>query len=217
MTLPFEKTDPSEKQYTCFVCGLLFKEAEKFRNHIIEKHQEGREYVKCPLARCGFPVRCVRSHMKSKHPQEPIPTGCQMKAIVWKDARDPKGRKKRSFGFHDGDFVSKKNGKKLHYRSGYELEVYKCLEEMASVVKFDAEPFGIPYWFGGESKKYFPDVMVQFADSHVEIWEIKPASQTAYEVNDAKWTAADKFCEARGWHFEVKTEQGIKLLKQALL
>ncbi|MFX7785115.1 TnsA endonuclease N-terminal domain-containing protein, partial [Acinetobacter baumannii] len=73
---------------------------------------------------------------------------------------------------------------------------------MANVVRFDAEPFGIPYWFGGETKKYFPDVMVQFADGHVEVWEIKPASQTAYEVNDAKWTAADKFCEARGWHFE---------------
>ena len=47
---------------------------------------------------------------------------------------------RRSPDFHDGDFVSKKNGKKLHYRSGYELDVYKCLEEMANVVRFDAEP-----------------------------------------------------------------------------
>lgn len=216
MTLPFEKKDPKERQYTCFVCGRVFKEFEGFKEHIIEKHQEGREYVICPLGRCGAPVRDVRAHFKAKHPSEPPPCGCQMKAIVWKDVRDPKGRKKRSVGFHDGDFASKKNGKKIHFRSGYERDVYECLEQMNEVVKFDAEPFGIPYWFKGENKKYFPDVMVQFADGRVEVWEIKPASQTAYEVNDAKWTAADKFCQSRGWHFEVKTEQGIKLLKQGL-
>jgi hypothetical protein len=217
MTLPFQKPNDAERQYTCFVCGRAYKDFEEFKAHIIEKHQEGREYVLCPLARCGAPVRDVRAHFKVKHPKEPPPKGCQMKAIVWKDQRDPKtGRKKRGMHFNEGDFESAKCGKKLHYRSGYELEVYKCLEQMPNVKRYDAEPFGIPYWFKGEQHTYFPDLSVQFADGRVEVWEIKPSSQTSYEVNDAKWTAADKWCEARGYHFEVKTEQGIRLLRETL-
>lgn len=217
MTLPFQKINEADRQYTCFVCGRAYKDFEEFKKHIIEKHQEGREYVLCPLARCRAPVRDVRAHFKVKHPHEPPPQGCQMKAIVWKDVKDPKSKKKkRGMHFHDGDFPSKKNGKKLHYRSGYELEVYKILEERDDVVRFDAEPFGIPYWFQGENHKYFPDLLVQFRDGHTEVWEIKPQSQTSYDVNDAKWTAADKFCEARGYHFEVKTEQGIKMLRKEL-
>jgi len=217
MTLPFEKPGDKERQYVCFICGRAFKEPNAYRTHIIENHVEGREYVKCPLARCGYPVRDVRSHFKVHHRQEPIPKGCQMKAIVWKDQRDPKsGKKKRGVRFNDGDFMSQKNGKKIHYRSGYELEVYKILEQMEEVVRYDAEPFGIPYWFAGEQKKYFPDLMVQFKDGHVEIWEIKPQSQTSYDLNDAKWTSANQFCEARGYHFEVKTEIGIKQLRRSL-
>lgn len=219
MTLPFEKpfeNSNAKRMWTCFVCGIEHDSFNKYQEHIIEKHDEGRDYVKCPLPRCQAPVRCVSSHFKIKHPTEPIPKGCQMKAIVWRDQKDPKGKKKRKVAFHDGDFVSEKNGKKLHYRSGYELEVYKILEAKKDVVRFHAEPFGIPYWFMGEQKNYFPDLMVEHADGRVEVWEIKPKSQTSYEVNDAKWTAADRYCEARGWHFEVKTEQGIKQLRNQL-
>jgi len=214
MTLPFEKTDPSERQFCCFVCGRAFKQPEEYRQHILEKHEQGRDYVICPLQRCGYPVRDVRSHFKVYHRNEPLPTGCQMKAIVWRDQRDPGGKKKRKMAFRDGDYPSRKNGKKLHYRSGYELQVYECLEGMAHVVKYDVEPFGVPYSFMGEQKTYFPDLMVQFADGHTEVWEIKPSSQTGYEVNEAKWAAADRYCEARGWHFEVKTEKGIQQLRK---
>ena len=216
MTLPFEKPNDAERMWTCFVCGMSFKNPQSYKDHIVEKHEEGRDYVRCPLARCRYPVRDVRAHYKFHHRNEPPPSGCQMKAIIWRDQRDPKTKKKRKMSFHDGDFQSAKNNKKMHYRSGYELEVYKCLEQMQDVVKYDVEPFGVPYWFMGEQKKYFPDLMVQFADGHIEVWEIKPRDQTAYEVKDAKWTAADKYCESRGWHFEVKTEQGIQQLRRQL-
>jgi len=202
--------------YTCFVCGRAYKDFDEFKSHIFEKHDEGRDYVRCPLKRCGAPIRDVRAHFKVKHPSEPPPSGCQMKATVWRDQRDPKTKKKRKVAFHDGDFPSQKNGKKMHYRSGYELEVYQCLEKMEDVVRYHVEPFGVPYWFQGEQKNYFPDLMVEFTDGHIEVWEIKPKQQTAYEVNDAKWTAADRYCEARGWHFEVKTEQGIQQLRSRL-
>jgi hypothetical protein len=216
MTLPFENTNEKERQYVCFVCARGFKCPEEYRNHIIEKHQEGREYVKCPLERCGYPVRDIKSHFAVCHKNEPLPKGCQMKAMIWRDVRDPGGRKKRKIAFKDGDFVSKKNNRKIHYRSGYELQVYECLEKMNSVKGFAAEPFGIPYLFKGEQKTYFPDLLVEFADGTVEVWEVKPQSQTTYDINDAKWTAADIYCQKRGWRFEVKTEKGIRLLKEGL-
>ena len=43
---------------------------ESYKSHILENHEEGREYVICPLTRCGCPVRCVRTHFKAKHPHE---------------------------------------------------------------------------------------------------------------------------------------------------
>ena len=52
-------------------------------------------------------------------------------------------------------------------------------------------------------------------DGHVEIWEIKPANQTALPKNQAKWAACQHHCEARGWKFMVMTEVGIGKLKKS--
>jgi hypothetical protein len=48
----------------------------------------------------------------------------------------------------------------------------------------------------------------------VEIWEIKPANQTSFDKNQAKWKAAAAYCTARGWEFVVYTETGINKLKK---
>lgn len=213
MTLPFEKTDPSQRIYTCFVCGLAFKEIEKYKSHILEKHEEGREYVVCPLKRCGYPVRDLRIHFKTIHKHESLPKIGQMKALVWIDQRDPKAKRKKKPVFREGYFISNKNnGKQLHYRSGFENDVYECLEKMNEVLAYDVEPFSVDYWFKGERKKYWPDLMIKFVD-HIEIWEVKPATQTKYEINEVKWTACENYCQMRGWIFQVKTEKGLELLK----
>lgn len=218
MTLPFEKYDPTVRKYCCFVCGRNFKTIEEYTNHIVEAHEEGREYVRCPLTRCGCPVRDVRAHFKVAHRHEPMPQGKQMKALVWKDQTDAKKRIKKPT-FREGYFISEKNGgKKMHYRSGYESDVYEALEKLNEVMAYDVEPFAVQYFFNGEEKKYFPDLSVHFADGHIEIWEIKPKSQTDLEVNnDAKWPACNNYCLMRGWDFKVITEKGIEKLKKGII
>jgi hypothetical protein len=66
----FQDENKNKRKFTCFVCGRVFTEFEEFKNHIIEKHEEGRDYVICPLERCKTPVRDIKMHFKVKHPSE---------------------------------------------------------------------------------------------------------------------------------------------------
>jgi hypothetical protein len=211
MTLPFNNNN--KRKWRCFVCGQEYIEYDKFVNHIINQHEEGRDYVLCPLARCRAPVRDVRAHFRAKHPREKMPKAKQMKAMVWKDLKTGKTKTK----FREGCFYSKKNGKEIHYRSGYECEVYKLLEMAHEVIAYDTEQVEIPYSFGGKQRRYYPDLHILFNDGSVEIWEIKPASQTSLPINEAKWNSAKAFCLNRGWKFNVMTEVGIGQLKKKML
>ena len=51
-------------------------------------------------------------------------------------------------------------------------------------------------------------------DGHIEIWEVKPASQTSSPKNEAKFAAAEAYCQVRGWKFVVITEVGINKLEK---
>lgn len=212
MSLPFAKDQ--KKKYTCFVCGRGYEDFEVFKTHIVEKHEETKDYVLCPLERCKTPVRDLKLHFKARHPSETMPKFEMAKAMIWRD-HNPKS-KKRKPQFREGWMVSlKNNGKEFHYRSGLECQIFECLEVIDEVETYDVEPFkqGIPYLFEGEMHNYFPDASVKYIDGHVEIWEIKPSSQTALAVNQAKWGAAEAYCATRGWEFIVITEKGLEKLK----
>jgi len=218
MTLPFPKND-GKRAYQCFCCGQTCDDYEVYKSHIIENHEEGREYVICPLTRCGCPVRCVRTHFKAKHPHEKnIPKTGQMKAMIWKD-QSPKGGKLKARRpmFREGYMISNKNGgREMHYRSGMECEVYECLEAMSEVIGYEVEPFKVQYSFEGNIHEYNPDLKVIFDDGRIEIWEIKPANQTNLPKNSAKWTACNQYCQTRGLGFMVLTEVGMGKLKQRI-
>lgn len=210
----FEKND-NKRKWSCFCCGKWHNDPTSFKDHIVEKHEEGRDYVLCPL--CTYPVRDLNTHVKVKHKDRKIPKGYHgpLRAIIWKD-QGKKGKKTRKPTFRQGHFVSiKNNGKEFFYRSGYECEVLECLELIPEVLTYDVEPLknGIPYLFKGEPHTYYPDFSIKFSDGHIEIWEIKPATQTALPVNEAKWSAANTYCKTRGWEFIVITEVGIGKLK----
>jgi hypothetical protein len=211
--LPFDNNNKARK-YQCFVCGEAFVEYDPYKEHVIEKHDEGREYVLCPLKRCGAPVRDVRLHFKTKHIGESVPKTGQMKAMIWKDISPRTGKmKQKKPKFREGYFSSAKNRKEMHYRSGYECEVYECLEALPEVLSYEVEPFKIGYSFMGDTFEYNPDLIVHFTDGHSEVWEIKPANQTHLPKNKAKWVNCQQFCEARGYVFMVMTEIGINKLK----
>lgn len=217
MTFPFQKA-AAKRRYQCFVCGKNYELYEEYSSHIKDAHEQGQDYVICPLQRCGAPVRDLRLHFKTKHPNEKgAPKVGQMRATVWRDVNRKTGEiTKQTPKFREGYFMSAKNGKEMHYRSGYEVEVYECLECIPEVIKYDVEPFKVDYIFEGERHEYNPDLSIYFVDGHVEIWEIKPASQTALPKNQAKWSACQHFCEARGWQFMVMTEVGIGKLKKSV-
>ena len=205
-------TEP--RKWQCFVCGIVKESYEEFKEHILARHEEGKDFIICPLLRCLTPVRCLISHFRVKHPTEPLPKKGQLRAIVWRDIQSPRKKRKKQ-PFKEGYVFSIKNGgKQLHYRSSYEMEVYNCLEELDEVISYRVEALSIEYYFKGKRKQYYPDLIITFKDGRTEIWEVKPAKQTTLELNEAKWKAANAYCDAHGWTFMVMTEQGIQKLKQ---
>lgn len=219
MTLPFQKSD-GKRRFQCFICGIDHTSIEEFVAHILSEHEEGREYVKCPLARCQMPVRDLAGHFLARHPTEKLPSNCGMlRAIVWKDH----GRKKGQAGpkkpnFREGTFVSMKmHGKEMHYRSGWECEVYECLEVLSDVAAYWVEPVRIPYLHEGRMHDYLPDIRIQLTDGSVELWEIKPSEQTVLKKNKDKWRSAKAWCSARNWRFVVMTQKRIGQLKRKVI
>ena len=203
----------SKRKWQCFVCGKQYKDYEEYKGHILTEHDEGREYISCPA--CKAPVRDLKAHFRAKHRNRVIPKNMQTKVGVWHDF-GPSGKKKktRKPTFHQGEFESRKmNGALYHYRSGFERDIYGLLEQDRDVHAYHAEPYKIPYHHNGKWHNYIPDIRVEFIDGSVEIWEVKPANQTHYDVNKAKFAAAHNYSENLGWKFNVITEVGMGKLK----
>lgn len=214
----FDELKSNSRKFQCFICGKTYSLFNDYNSHVLASHDESRDFIKCPLERCGAACRDLRLHYKLKHPNETLPKNCQMRAMIWKDQNTKTGKlKQRKPKFREGYFISVKNGgKEMHYRSGYECDVYECLESMSEVIKYDVEPFKIQYFFEGNSHQYNPDISILFDDGHIEVWEVKPANQTLLPKNNAKWAAANEYCQIRGWQFMVLTEVGINKLKHRL-
>lgn len=124
-------------------------------------------------------------------------------------------------------------GKCIRYMSSWELKVMKFLDENRDILKISSEPFAIPYISPKDNKehRYYPDFIVKTKDS-VFLVEVKPFSQTqkpkqpkrmtqksreryidevyTYEINQAKWKAAQELCESKNMKFLILTENEIK-------
>ena len=107
------------------------------------------------------------------------------------------GRRKAGVRGIQGDFISKKNNKILHYRSLLELHWYQLLEQMSKVHKYYVEPVRIPYEFEGSIHYYLPDLRIRYTDSTTELVEIKPECFWDEHRNIIKFEAAQKWCKNR--------------------
>lgn len=210
--LSFEDANQRIRKWQCFVCGRSYDDYPPYKEHITTEHEEGREWIRCPD--CGAPVRDMRAHYAAKHPARIMPTGLQTRVAVWRDFKPSGSKKTRKPGFRTGVFSSKKSGCDLRYRSGMESDFYECLESDKDVEAFFAEPFKVPYYYAGEWHDYIPDLRINYVDGSVEVWEVKPASQTQYEQNRAKWAAMTDHAHNMGWEFVVQTEVGLGKLKK---
>lgn len=128
----------------------------------------------------------------------------------------------------------KGNAQNIVYRSSWEQRVMRTLDNHPQVEWWASEELPIKYVSPIDNciHRYFPDfiVRVKRADtsSTTYVLEIKPHSQTTlrtpkrqtrqfleetrtYAVNNAKWKAAEEFCQDHGWQFKVITELDLGL------
>jgi hypothetical protein len=116
------------------------------------------------------------------------------------------------------------------YRSTWEIKVMRYLDENPNIIWWGSEELPIPYISPIDKKKhrYFPDFIAKIRKNDGKVMtyiiEVKPEKQTkpptqkrktktfiqeamTYEVNKAKWYAAEEFCKDHGWQFLVLTEK----------
>ena len=116
------------------------------------------------------------------------------------------------------------------YRSTWEIKVMRYLDENPNIIWWGSEELPIPYISPIDKRKhrYFPDFIAKIRKSDGKVMtyiiEVKPEKQTkpptqkrktktfiqeamTYEVNKAKWYAAEEFCKDHGWQFLILTEK----------
>lgn len=107
----------------------------------------------------------------------------------------------------------------------------RYLDNSDNVVRWGSESISIPYRQPNSLRKrnYFVDFIVVLKNGRRLLIEIKPHAQTKppvnsknkkrstmlyeekmYKTNQAKWSAAQQYCESRGWEFRVITEKNFK-------
>lgn len=135
--------------------------------------------------------------------------------------------------FAKGKFTMKNPGKYVGnkvptYRSSWEWSFMNFCDTNPSVQKWASEAISIPYKdpLTNRNTIYVPDFFIQYADKfgkmHVELVEIKPASQTILErvgknkynqaqfvKNQAKWAAATIWCRQQGIKFRIINENDL--------
>ena len=200
----------NKRNFVCFVCSESFDSFEGFKSHIIANHEEGTDFIVCPV--CKIPLRELKNHIATRHPETAIPKDYPTRPIILRDFKKIKNNSQVKY--KTVFFFSKKNNKNLFFRSGFECEFYKVLEKKKDVLKYDVEPIEIDYIFEGYKHKYIPDILVEYTNGKKDLWEIKPKRQTKLPKNLAKWRAANDYCNKRNWGFIVLTEKGLRLLKE---
>lgn len=113
---------------------------------------------------------------------------------------------------------------KIHYRSFWERQAFKWVESQSSVKWWNSEETVIPYICSTDNKphRYFIDLTIRFTNGKTLLVEIKPAQQTVapkrknlnealtYMKNTSKWKYAKKYCDDRGYKFEIWTEHTLE-------
>ena len=122
------------------------------------------------------------------------------------------------------------------YRSRWELICMQKFDAHPDIIEWSSEEIIIPYRspIDGRVHRYFPDFHIKVRNKNgiVEniLIEVKPAAQTTppkaqtgkptrryitevqtWGINSSKWQMARKYCEERGWKFQIITEKELGL------
>ena len=132
----------------------------------------------------------------------------------------------------------KGNPGEIYYRSSWEKTFMNWADLNESVHSWQSEEKVVWYYDPVSKKKrrYFPDFIVNYKNKEgvmmTEMVEVKPYKQIigppenpkrktkawvnsvyTYITNRAKWDAAMKYCEDRGWSFRLVSEKELGLSK----
>jgi len=123
------------------------------------------------------------------------------------------------------------NPSNIVYRSLWELKLMRYLDDHDEVISWGSEEIAIPYRspVDGKIHRYFPDFVVKKKNrdgtTSTLMIEVKPRAQTmepkvqkratkkyinevmTWGVNQAKWKAAESYCQDRMWKFQLMTEK----------
>jgi hypothetical protein len=110
--------------------------------------------------------------------------------------------------------LSTKNGHNIYYKSGWELSFIKYLDSNLDVISYVYEPFAIEYKFQ-HKRNYIPDFLVEYADGHKELVEIKPSNKLKDPQIKAKFRAAKIYCKKNNLKFVVISRKELRRLKIA--
>ena len=119
----------------------------------------------------------------------------------------------------------------INYRSGWECRVMLHLDNNSDILEWSSEEIIIPYRspLDGKIHRYYPDFKIKTINKCIILIEVKPHKQTQEPkiqkrmtkgyitevktcgVNQAKWKAAQEFCEYRGWAFSIMTEKDLNI------
>lgn len=120
---------------------------------------------------------------------------------------------------------------KIVYRSSWENLVFEWMDNNPGVEKWVSEETVINYQCktDGKPHRYFVDIKVTYTSGKTVLIEIKPHCQTmkpkiskgkknktilteafTYVKNRSKWDAAEEYCRARGWTFQIWTEHTLE-------
>lgn len=125
-------------------------------------------------------------------------------------------RKRRKTRYHTGIHHSPKCATPVAYRSSWEKAVCCYLDEREDVVKYSYESLVIPYKSNirsGRIRRYFPDFLVEFADGHKTLVEVKRENQLNNPYVKKKAEAAILWCTGqKDLKYEFWTEKLIRPL-----
>ena len=119
-------------------------------------------------------------------------------------------------------------------RSSWERRFCNWCDLNESILEWGCEEFWIPYRApDGKVRRYFPDFIIKVKENNGDVKtyviEVKPKKQTrppkkkknvtksylyeckTYAVNQAKWKAANEWCEDRRIEFKIITERELGL------
>ena len=124
-------------------------------------------------------------------------------------------------------------------RSSWEVEFCRFLDYNKNVLFWNSEDVAIKYRdpINPIDKKgkpkfrtYYPDFLVKFINGQTWLIEIKPFKETVqpnnhgnkktktklyeaktWQVNKAKWIAAERYCKLKNWKFKILTEKELLL------